>query len=323
MDRQLRIVYMGTPEFAVEPLETILNANFRVDAVVTVPDKPAGRGQKILFSPVKEFALSRKIPVFQPVSLKSQTFLNELRNVGANLQVVVAFRMLPEVVWKMPEFGTLNLHASMLPQYRGAAPINHAIMNGETETGVTTFFIDKEIDTGSIIMAEPEPIFSTDDAGMLHDRLKHRGSQLLVKTLRYIESGQVQEIKQKSLIADENLLKKAPKIFPGDCLINWNTNCHKIFNFIRGLSPYPAAFSMIELNGELKKIKIYRTSFSQQVVDQQPGSILTDGRKNLLVVSVDGIIRIEELQVEGKKRMGVVDFLNGTTIPQGCKFRMQ
>jgi len=315
MNRELRIVYMGTPEFAVEPLRAILEAGYKVVAVITVPDKPAGRGQKLHISAVKEFASSKNIPILQPVNLKDPDFIAELKSYDANLQVVVAFRMLPEVVWQMPEFGTLNLHASLLPQYRGAAPINHVIINGETETGLTTFFIEKEIDTGNIILSRNIPILPIDDAGTLHDRLMLAGGSLMVETLSLIMSGKVHTTNQANITLKDSELKAAPKIFKNDCKIGWDSTCEKIHNKVRGLSPFPCAFSnlIIESVG-VKQVKIYKTTFKIIETDKIPGSIVRESKDALAVVASDGLVYIEELQMEGKKRMKTPEFLRGVNV---------
>jgi len=321
MKRNLRIVYMGTPEFAVEPLRAIIDAGYDVAAVVTAPDKPAGRGQKLHASPVKEYATQHNLTVLQPVSLKNQEFVNELKNFNANLQVVVAFRMLPEIVWQMPEYGTLNLHASLLPQYRGAAPINHAIINGETETGLTTFFIEKEIDTGNIIMSKRMPILPADDAGTLHDRMMSEGAILVLETLQTISTGIVNTISQENIQSEQSNLKPAPKIFKQDCKINWYAPCVKIQNLVRGLSPFPGAFSVLILeDGTQKQLKIYKVSCEISKNDLTPGTLRTDGKKLLSVAAGDGLIFIEELQLEGKKRMGTAEFLRGIQITGGFRF---
>lgn len=321
MDRELRIIYMGTPEFAVEPLRAIIEAGYKVVAVITVPDKPAGRGQKLHVSAVKEFAISKNIPVLQPANLKDPDFIAELISYNANLQVVVAFRMLPEVVWQMPEYGTLNLHASLLPQYRGAAPINHAIINGEVETGLTTFFIEKEIDTGNIILCKNIPIQPDDDAGTLHDRLMYAGGRLMVETLELIRDDKVQEKSQAHIVLDGIKLKPAPKIFKNDCKINWDSTCEKIHNKVRGLSPFPCAFSnLITDNSSEKQVKIYKTSFERLATGKVPGSIVRSTKNSFAVVSADGLIYIEELQMEGKKRMKTPEFLRGVNITEQFHF---
>jgi len=312
MDRQLHIIYMGTPDFAVEPLRVITEAGYHITAVITAPDKPAGRGQKIQSSPVKEYALKNNLRVLQPVNLKDPDFIAGLKNLGANLQVVVAFRMLPEIVWQMPEYGTLNLHASLLPQYRGAAPINHAIINGETETGLTTFFIEKEIDTGKIILTRKLPILPSDDAGSLHDRLMVAGGVLLLETLKLIETGNVKTQVQMNVIPGDAILHPAPKIFRNDCKINWRHSCIQIHNFVRGLSPFPSAYSdFITDSGEAKQIKIFKTSCQLLETNELPGTIVTDHKNSISVVANDGLIHIEELQLEGKKRMTTREFLRG------------
>lgn len=321
MIRTLRIVYMGTPEFAVEPLRTIIAAGYNVLGVITAPDKPAGRGQRLLFSPVKEFALNNNLKVLQPTNLKSPEFIDELKSLGANIQVVVAFRMLPEVIWQMPEYGTLNLHASLLPQYRGAAPINHAIINGETETGVTTFFIAKEIDTGNIILTKKLPILPSDDAGILHDRLMLSGSELLLDTLKMIESEQLTTTVQDDIIDTATTLHTAPKIFKQDCIINWSNSCLEIHNLIRGLSPIPGAFSnMVLENKSAIQVKLYKTSFVVQKCSEAVGGIITDNKNTFSVVAKDGLINIEELQLEGKRRMKIAEFLRGKTIGDKSHF---
>jgi methionyl-tRNA formyltransferase len=321
MNRELHIIYMGTPQFAVEPLRAIVQAGYNVLAVITAPDKPAGRGQKIQFSAVKEFALENNIRILQPERLKDPGFVAELKNLKANLQVVVAFRMLPELVWRMPEYGTLNLHASLLPQYRGAAPINHSIINGETETGLTTFFIEQEIDTGNIILSRKLPILPTDDAGALHDRLMVAGGEVMLETLKLIETGDIKVQTQNNILPDKTFLNAAPKIFKTDCRINWAGPCVKIHNRVRGLSPFPGAFSNLITEDEARKqVKIFRTSFILSDNSGTPGTIITDHRNSFSVVAGDGIIRIEELQLEGKKRMTAAEFLRGIKIPEDYRF---
>jgi methionyl-tRNA formyltransferase len=297
---------MGTPEFAVPSLEILVENKFNIVAVITAPDKPQGRGQKLMPSPVKDCALKHNIPVLQPTNLKSPEFLDELKSYNANLQIVVAFRMLPEVVWAMPSLGTFNLHASLLPQYRGAAPINWAIINGEKETGVTTFFLKHEIDTGSIIFQEKEPILDSDDVGSLYERLMKKGSQLVLKTVKAIEAGKYPSLPQSSDIET----KHAPKIFKETCQINWNQSSQQIINFVRGLSPYPAAWTV--LNG-----KTYKIFKCQSVVDKRSstvGQIETDNKTYLYVKTLDGWISILEFQPDGKKRMTVEEFFRGNKI---------
>ena len=306
---QLRIIFMGTPEFAVPSLEVLIENKLTVAAVITAPDKPQGRGQKMMPSPVKECALKYNIPVLQPTNLKSPDFLEELKSYQANLQVVVAFRMLPEAVWSMPALGTFNLHASLLPQYRGAAPINWAIINGEKETGATTFFLKHEIDTGSIIFQEKEPILDTDNVGSLYDRLMKSGSQLVLKTVRAIEKGEYPSIVQPT----EGEIKHAPKIFKETCEINWNQSSESVRNFVRGLSPYPGAWA----NLNEKVFKILKCEVKQSTVDGRQstaGSLKTDDKTYLSVKSSDGWVSIEELQPEGKKKMNIQEFLRGNKI---------
>lgn len=313
MSRKLRIIYMGTPEFAVEPLRVILDAGYNIAAVITAPDKPTGRGQVLRSSPVKEYALAKSLKVLQPFNLKNPEFISELKSYDSNLFVVVAFRMLPEVIWQMPEFGSVNLHASLLPQYRGAAPINHAIINGETETGLTTFFIEKEIDKGKILFKEKLPIEPSDDAGILHDRLMHNGGQLLLQTIKRIELDDISLQSQDKIDINSIELKTAPKIFKEDCKIHWNSSCFSIHNLVRGLSPYPGAFTKLVSKDEnkSKQIKIFKTTFKLENWEGSPGSIITDGKKSLSVIASDGLVNLLELQVEGKKRMGIIEFMRG------------
>lgn len=302
----MRIIFMGTPDFAVASLDALIQSGEQVVAVVTVPDKPAGRGQKIHESAVKVYATQHHIPVLQPVKLRDEAFLAELKNYQADLQVVVAFRMLPEVVWNMPKHGTINVHASLLPQYRGAAPINHAIMNGEQESGVTTFLLQHEIDTGNILLAEKVTINETDTAGDLHDNLMVAGARTLLQTIQQLKGGNLQPKSQDDIVPTETL-KHAPKIFKEDCKINWDQPTDVVYNFIRGLSPYPTAFTV--LND--KVLKIYKTEKEQTVTTAAPGTIETDQKSYLKFATQDGYIMVSELQLEGKKKMNVVDFLKG------------
>jgi methionyl-tRNA formyltransferase len=305
----LRIIFMGTPEFAVPSLEILVQNKFNVVAVITAPDKPQGRGQKLTPSPVKECALKNNIPVLQPTNLKSSYFLEELKNYNANLQVVVAFRMLPEVVWSMPALGTFNLHASLLPHYRGAAPINWAIINGEKETGVTTFFLQHEIDTGSIIFQEKESILETDDLGSLYERLMIEGSRLVLKTVQAIEQGTCPSVPQ----TDSAEIKHAPKIFKETCEINWNQPAKKVINFVRGLCPYPAAWT--KLND--KVYKVFRCSPTNDYNDPSAtvSQLWTTDNKTFLNIKVkDGWVSIDEFQPEGKKRMSVIEFFRGNKL---------
>lgn len=303
----LRIIFMGTPEFAVPSLEVLIENKLKVVAVITAPDKPQGRGQKITFSPVKECAVKHSIPVLQPTNLKSPTFLDELKSYQANLQIVVAFRMLPEVVWSMPAFGTFNLHASLLPQYRGAAPINWAIINGEKETGVTTFFLQHEIDTGSIIFQEKERIAHEDTIGTLYERLMNKGAALVLKTVRAIEKGDYPSVPQ-STVGD---IKHAPKIFKETCEINWNQTSEQVYNFVRGLSPYPTAWTKIN-DKTYKIISVKHGGFMQH--NKNVGTIETDNKNYLYFRTLDGLVSIEELQPEGKKKMSIQDFFRGNKI---------
>ena len=303
---QLRIIFFGTTEFAVASLGALVAAGGQVVAVVTAPDKPAGRGMQLHEPPVKEYALSKGLPILQPEKLKSPAFLEVLKNLAADLQVVVAFRMLPEVVWNMPPMGTINVHASLLPQYRGAAPINWAIVNGENETGVTTFKLKHEIDTGDILMQEVVRIKPEDNAGVLHDRLMQAGAGLLIKTIRGLAAGSLHEQPQREIKEAE--LKKAPKIFKEGLLIDWNKPVREIDNFIRGMSPYPAAYTVI---GE-KMVKVFDSDYRQEPTHGiAPGTLETDHATFLRVAGDDGWIYIDQLQQEGKKRMNVVDFLRG------------
>jgi methionyl-tRNA formyltransferase len=307
MNSRLRIVFMGTPDFAVASLQKLLQGGARVVAVVTAPDRPSGRGLTLTASPVKQAAVAANIPVLQPEKLRDPAFLAALALFDADLQVVVAFRMLPEVVWAMPRVGTFNLHGSKLPQYRGAAPINWAIINGETETGVTTFFIEKEIDTGQMIFQETEPIHPDDTAGTLHDRLMELGAGLVLKTVEAIEAGQYPRTPQPATVE----MKPAPKLHRETTEINWNRSAHDVNNFVRGLSPYPSAWTVI--NG--KTYKIYATAVANESpIPAEPGQAFTDHKTKLLVRAEDGWLSITELQAEGKRRMSTGDFLRGNEV---------
>lgn len=297
---------MGTPDFAVPSLEILVENGFNIVAVITAPDKPKGRGQQLATSPVKDCAVKHNIPVLQPTNLKSPEFIEELRGYKANLQIVVAFRMLPEVVWNMPEIGTFNLHASLLPQYRGAAPINWAIINGEKETGVTTFFLKHEIDTGRIIFQEKETIRNEDTVGDLYGRLMKKGAQLVLKTTQAIANEAYPQIEQN----ENQEIKHAPKIFRETCEINWNQPTQKVYDFIRGLSPYPAAWTT--LNG--KNLKIYITEPMLKLHNMPAGAYNTDAKTFLHFATQNGLINIKELQIEGKKRMGIDEFLRGNKL---------
>lgn len=304
----LRIVFMGTPEFAVASLRALAEAGLNIVGVITSPDKPAGRGLKLNESAVKKYAVENALHILQPQKLKSPTFLSELQALKADLQIVVAFRMLPEVVWKMPPLGTINLHGSLLPQYRGAAPINWAIINGENHTGVTTFKLKQEIDTGDILLQEKILIGENDTAGQLHDMMKETGANLLVKTVRGIEEGALHETAQSvALNQFEGELKHAPKIFTETCTIDWNKTTNEIYNLIRGLSPYPGAIT--KLQGRI--LKIYQSTKEKNAPAIAVGDYETDGKTYLKFACSDGYIHAINIQLEGKKRIGIEEFLRG------------
>jgi len=309
----MKIIFMGTPDFAVPSLDILVKNGYDIVGVITAPDKPAGRGQQLQASAVKEYAVKNKLNILQPTNLKSPEFLNELKSLGADLQIVVAFRMLPELVWNMPPLGTFNLHASLLPQYRGAAPINWAIINGEKETGVTTFFLQHEIDTGKIIFQEKVSISENETAGELHDKLMSVGAALVLKTIKAIDENNIKPVDQ-GLYINEVQLKHAPKIFKEDCKINWRNNIDSIHNLIRGLSPYPAAWTeFINEDGKEIMFKIYSTLKESGASHTVP-KIETDS-KNYIKIAVDGgFINILELQQAGKKKMKTVELLRGTSI---------
>lgn len=321
----LRIVYMGTPDFAVAPLKALLDAGYHVVGVITMPDKPVGRHQSRLSqSPVKEFALAHDIPVLQPEKLKDPAFLDELRALRADLQVVVAFRMLPEVVWAMPRLGTFNLHAALLPQYRGAAPINWAVINGDTRTGVTTFFLDHDIDTGRIIASRETPIGPEDTAGIVHDRLMEIGSELVVDTVRLIEEGKADTTEQHALIDPDTPLRPAPKLFRETCRIDWSQPLAAIHNLIRGLSPYPAAWTTLTHDGHTDTVKIYGSKAEPADDIREPvGTVLTDGRTYLKVACHGGYLHLTELQLAGKRRMATADLLRGMHLAEGTALSME
>jgi methionyl-tRNA formyltransferase len=297
-----RIVFMGTPEFAVGSLDALVNAGYNIVAVVTAPDKPAGRGLKPSMSAVKKYALDHQLTILQPEKLKNPEFIEQLRSLQADMQVVVAFRMLPEIVWNMPKMGTINVHASLLPKYRGAAPINWAIINGERETGVTTFKLTHEIDTGNILLQRRVPINENDTAGDIHDRLKIAGAELLILTINGLVNGTITEKPQEM-----NDVTHAPKIFTETCRINWNQPVKKIHDHVRGLSPFPGAFT----EWQEKMLKIYRTETMPHEITVAPGIAETDNKKFLRFAAADGYVYVKELQMEGKKRMAVEDFLRG------------
>lgn len=307
----LRIVFMGTPGFAVESLRALVENNYNVVSVITAPDRPAGRGYKLQPSAVKEYALSQGLNILQPEKLKDETFLEELRALKADIQVVVAFRMLPEVVWDMPPMGTFNLHGSLLPQYRGAAPINWAIINGEKQTGVTTFFLTHEIDTGKIIMQESITIEPNDNVEVIHDKLMHIGAKLVTKTIDNIIEGEVEAKAQSNYFDNESELKPAPKIFKETCEIDWSKSSADIHNFVRGLSPYPAAWANLEVNGNALTFKIFETKPIKELHDLKPGTIVTDNKTTLRIATQDGFVELLDIQLSGKKRMKTSQFLNG------------
>lgn len=305
---------MGTPDFAVESLRCLVEGGYNVVGVITMPDKPAGRGHKIQFSPVKQFALDHNLPLLQPEKLKDESFVQALREWKADLQIVVAFRMLPEVVWNMPRLGTFNLHASLLPQYRGAAPINWAVINGDTETGITTFFLKHEIDTGEVIQQVRVPIADTDNVEVVHDKLMMLGGRLVIETVDAILAGTVKPIPQEEM-AVVGELRPAPKIFKETCRIDWNQPVKRIYDFIRGLSPYPAAWTeLINPSGEPVVVKIFESEKRFETHQLLPGTIVTDGKKSLKVAVTDGFIGILALQFPGKKRLRTEELLRGYKI---------
>ncbi|NJW52642.1 methionyl-tRNA formyltransferase [Salinimicrobium oceani] len=304
--KELRIVFMGTPDFAVHTLKTIVEAGYKVVGVITAPDKPAGRGRKLQESAVKKYASAQGLKVLQPTNLKAKEFLEELKSLHANLQVVVAFRMLPEMVWKMPELGTFNLHASLLPQYRGAAPINWAIINGEQETGVSTFFIDEKIDTGEMIMQEKVAIAPAETAGTLHDKLMVTGGDLVIKTLEAIKKGEVTTTSQKN----SGDLKSAYKFTKENTRIDWEQPLDSIYNLVRGLNPYPTAWTMLKNGNDELMMKIYAVEAEPEVHDMEHGKIIQHGKK--IKVSVkNGFLELKEIQLPGKRKMTIKDLLNG------------
>lgn len=318
--KDFRIVFMGTPDFAVASLDILVSNGYNVVGVITAPDRPAGRGRKITVSPVKKYSLEKGLRILQPERLKDESFLEELKSIQPDLQVVVAFRMLPEVVWSLPKFGTFNLHASLLPQYRGAAPINWAVINGEKETGVTTFFIDKEIDTGRVILSEKVEIGDDETAGELHDRLMRVGAELVLKTVKKIISGSYTLTDQKDINVNTDKLHPAPKIFKEDCRIDWNNNVSSIYNFIRGLSPHPGAFTeFISPDRKTYFVKIFRVKKVEKVEEVKPGILYTDGNKYISISGRNGFIEVLEIQVAGKKRMKTEELLRGFHINNDWK----
>ena len=307
--KDLRIIYMGTPEFAVAPLRALVENGYNIVAVITMPDKPAGRGHKLQYSPVKEYALQAGLPVLQPEKLKDEGFVEELRSYKADLQIVVAFRMLPEVVWNMPRLGTFNLHASLLPQYRGAAPINWAIINGEKKTGVTTFFLKHDIDTGDMIMQRSLEIGEDENVGSLYDRLMALGTETVLQTMDQILAGTVQPVPQPELPAEA--LRPAPKIFRETCEIDFSKTAQEVHNFVRGLSPYPAAWGKLTIAGEEKVVKIFAVRPIQQNHHLPYGTLQIEDKKTMRVAVADGFVEILELQLPDKKRMTAQALLNG------------
>jgi methionyl-tRNA formyltransferase len=309
---------MGTPEFAVPSLDILVKNNFEVIAVITAPDKPAGRGRKISQSAIKKYALENSIRVLQPTNLKDPEFIDELKQINADLQVVVAFRMLPKVIWSMPKHGTFNLHASLLPQYRGAAPINWAIINGESETGITTFFLNEEIDTGRILFQQKVSISENMTAGALHDKLMLEGSELVLKTVKSISSGEYKLSDQTNLISKNSKLKSAPKIFKNDTRINWNKSSKSILNLINGLSPYPGAFTLINsATLDPIQLKIYEAEIISGDHKFKIGQIICDGKNKMEVACADGLLQLRDVQMAGKKRIKTADFLRGFSIKEG------
>ena len=312
MEKNIRIAYFGTPEFAASQLEAILKAGYEVAVVITMPDKPAGRGRKIQYSDVKKTALEHNLPLLQPEKLKDPTFLEQLSSYNANLFIVVAFRMLPAVVWQMPELGTFNLHASLLPQYRGAAPINFAIINGETETGLTTFFLNEEIDKGAVIIREKVDIRPDETAGELHDELMLLGNKVVVETIKKIENGDVHALPQEELSKNQPL-KPAPKISKEFCNVDWSLDCQTVYNHIRGLSPYPAAHTQLQSeSGEIIDLKIFASEIESCNPNVALGSVVTDNKKFLKIALSDGFVHLTYVQQAGKKAMPIEDFLRGT-----------
>lgn len=312
--KELRIIFMGTPEFAVASLDALIKAGCNIVGVITAPDKPGGRGMQLQESAVKKYSIENKLNILQPEKLKNPEFLEELKSLKADLQVVVAFRMLPEVVWNMPPMGTVNLHGSLLPQYRGAAPINWAVINGEKETGVTTFKLKHEIDTGNILLQKSFPIGENETAGEVHDKMKEIGASLLVKTVIGLAEGTLSEKQQSSIIStdQEVILKHAPKINTETCVIDWKQPVANIYNLIRGLSPYPAAFTTLNE----KKLKIFSATKEMKKPNEEAGTFSTDGKNYLKYACTDGYIQLQEIQLEGKKKMSIGDFLRGYRFDQ-------
>lgn len=311
--KELRLIFMGTPDFAVESLRALVENKFNVVAVITAPDKPAGRGRHLNESAVKKYALENNLRILQPEKLKAPEFIQELESLKADLQIVVAFRMLPEIVWKMPRLGTFNLHASLLPQYRGAAPLNWAIINGEKETGITTFLLSHEIDTGRIIFQEKVEITENENVGDLHDKIMMKGSSLVVQTVEAIAQGNIEPIEQEQLISDTSKIKHAPKIFKEDCLIDWTKDIETVRNHIRGLSPYPTAWTELinTKKNEIISAKIFEASIDNTYMPGIPGTLVSDKKKYILIACSDGWLKIEDIQLSGKKRLKTDELLRG------------
>lgn len=320
--KRLRIVYMGTPDFAVAPLRRLVEEGYNIVGVVTMPDKPAGRGLHMQASAVKRYAVEAGLPVYQPEKLKDPQFVETLRSLAPDLGIVIAFRMLPEIVWAMPRLGTFNLHASLLPQYRGAAPINWAIINGEKESGVTTFLLNHEIDKGAILCQQRVAIDEDDDAGTLHDKLMNAGTDLVIETIERIASGAIAPVDQQTI--EPQVIRDAPKIFKETCRIDWSVSCDTIRNLVRGLSPYPAAWSELHKEGASPiGVKIFRVHAETCPADRlpAPGTLVTDGRTFMKVACADGYLFLDELQLAGKKRMAVADLLRGFKETASYSFR--
>ena len=311
--KEIRIIFMGTPDFAVESLKSLVENGYNVVGVITAPDKPAGRGRQLGESAVKQYAIQQSLHILQPEKLKNQEFIAELKRLKADLQIVVAFRMLPEIVWSMPPMGTFNLHGSLLPQYRGAAPLNWAVINGETETGVTTFLLSHEIDTGRIMFQEKITIAENDTVGDLHDQLMVIGANLVLKTVDALANGNVEAIDQEHLIDNQDRIKHAPKIFKEDCRIDWTKDTESVRNLIRGLSPHPAAWTELEhpVKGEVLMAKIFAVTRDNSSLPAAPGTLLTDGKKFMKIACPDGWLTVTDIQLSGKKRMKIDELLRG------------
>jgi methionyl-tRNA formyltransferase len=312
--KDLRIVFMGTPDFAVTILKTLIEHNYTIVGVITAPDKPAGRGRKLHESAVKMYAVSQGLDILQPKNLKEKSFIEDLKSLDANLQIVVAFRMLPKIVWQMPELGTFNLHASLLPNYRGAAPINWAIINGETKTGVSTFFIDEKIDTGAMILQKEQTILPNDTAGDLHDKLMYLGSNLVIETVKLIETGNVKTIPQPKNINTQT----AHKLNKENCFIDWNDSLDNIYNKVRGLNPYPAAWCLLKNNNEELNVKVYQVEKDETSHNLKVGQLITT-KEDIKVAVTNGFIFLKEIKLPGKRKMDIKSLLNGYTFNANAK----